>query len=286
MRKFISIVLSLCFMLSVFSIGASAANNTRLYVPSEIKDTAHGGNYRITYNTQNKSLDIVRYGKVGKVGIQASDYVYLLPFAVQTNAIRQNISLLDNRFDDVVFVQSTAVRTGKVKGMNIKNAALSTRKFTRNSKGRVTRCKSSDTDSAYSYNPYGYISTIVLDDSELYVGGDCSKYYYTYKDGRLKSYKWELFQYWGKSTLALNNQGRVVSNSYKTKNGGRNTIRYTYNKSGKPVQISYVCSNSKGKTTASGTTKITYNSHGYMTAISYENSKRQNSRFQISWQAI
>lgn len=285
MRKCVSLVLSLCLMLSVFSLSASAAGNT-IYIPKEIKDTTHGGSYTFTYNTQNGGLSLVRNGKVGSVGIKGADPVYLLPFTVQLNAIRQNIGLLDNRFSDVVFVQSTAVRTGKVKSLSLNDGAPSARKFSRNSKGWVTGVKSSETDSSYSYNPYGYITTIVLDDSDLYIGGDCSKYYYTYKDGRLKTYKWELFEYWGKSTMTFDNSGRVVTNSYNTKDGGRNTVHYTYNEDGKPVQISYVCSNSSGKTTGTGTTKITYNSHGYMTAISYENSQNQNSRFQISWQAI
>lgn len=288
MRKWISFLLSLCLMLSVFSIGAGAASAepVRLYIPAEISDTTHGGKYVFSYNTRNSDLSIVRRGKVGTVGINGSDYVYYLPFIVQLNAIRQNIGIMDNRFDDVAFVQSTAVRTGRVKSMNIKNATLSTRKFTRNAKGWVTRCSSSDTTSTYSYNPYGYITMIVLDDSERYMGGDTSKYYYSYKDGRLNSYKWELYQYWGKSTMQFDSTRRITSNSYKTKSGGRNTIRYLYNKSGKPTQISYVCSNKNGKTTATGTTKITYNSHGYMTDIAYENSQKQNSKFHISWQAI
>lgn len=286
MRKCLSVLLSLCMVLSVLSVSASAATEPTLYIPREIKDTTRGGNYTFSYHSANRELSIVRSGKVGTVGINGSDYVYYLPFIVQLNAIRQSIGLLDNRLDDVVFVQSTAVRTGKIREMNIKNATLDVRKFVRNGKGRVTRCNSSVTDSTYVYNPYGYITSIILDDSELYMGGDTSKYYYTYKDSKLNSYKWELYKYWGKSTLTLNNSGRVTSNSYKTKSGGRNTIRYTYNKSGKPVQISYVCSDRNGKTTGNGTTKITYNSHGYMTAISYENSKKQNSKFQITWQAI
>ncbi len=282
MKRILSVLLTVLLLVSC-ALPVSAASR-KTYIPKTMTDSVTGGQYTFTYNTDTKALTVAQKGKTGRLGFNATDPAYLLPLEMCGNPNRQNICLLDNKWDDVVFAMTPSVTNGKVK--QIITPGNVSRKFVRNDKGLITRINSTGTTSRYAYDVHGNLTGISLEDSAKFGGGDNSKYYYSYKEQKLSGYKWELYQYWGKDKITLNNTGRLRTETYKAKNGNTNTVRYTYGEANHPTRISYTSTDKNGKTVFTATTTLTYNRYGYLTAVSYSNSNKQTARYTVTWQGI
>lgn len=285
MKKKVCALLSAFLLLfSLCALPAAAADKNRIAVPKTIQDTRNGGTETFRYNAESRTLRIAGKGKVGGIGLYGKDPTYQLPFAASGKSGTQNICLLENRQNDLILSQCAAIRSGKIRRVQTPS---SVRTFSRNSSGLVSRCShNSGTAAAFTYNARGNLTGIALNDRARYGGGDCSKYYFIYQRDQLSGYHWELYQYWGRSTLKFYSNGLLRSDSYRLKDGRRAAISYTYYKSGLPKKISCTVTGEDGDICYRSSTQMKYSRSGAMTALSFSDSQGRRTECRISWQSI